>query len=149
MPPDKVPIRPVRTIAAPGSTTATPAIPSISRTAGSASHPSSAPLFSPGLPVTLVTSVSPTNRFCSHQASSATPISSSDSSDAPGRSMGQSASFFSIPTVSITRPARDPNAAGTPNSSIARVNASSIPAASAGESIGSVICQKARQALAP
>ena len=32
---------------------------------------------------------------------------------------------------------------------MARVNASSVPAASAGESIGSVTCQKARQALAP
>jgi hypothetical protein len=34
----------------------------------------------PGLPVTLVTSFSPTSRVCSHQANSATVISSSDSS---------------------------------------------------------------------
>lgn len=91
----------------------------------------------------------PTSRLCSHQANNATAISSSDNSAAPWRSTGQSASFFSIPTVSITTPARLPSAAGTPNSSIARVNASSVPAASAGESIGSVTCQKARQALAP
>ncbi len=77
-----------------------------------------------GLPVTLVTSFSPTSRLCSHQANNATAISSSDNSAAPGRSTGQSASFFSIPTVSITTPARLPSAAGTPNSSIARVNAS-------------------------
>ncbi|VFS87841.1 Uncharacterised protein [Kluyvera cryocrescens] len=54
-----------------------------------------------------------------------------------------------MPTVSITTPAREPNAAGTPYSSIASVKASSIPAASAGESIGSVTCQNACPLFAP
>ncbi|MNS42850.1 hypothetical protein D3C72_752410 [compost metagenome] len=72
-----------------------------------------------------------------------------DSIDAPERSIGQSASFFSMSVVSITTPARVPSAAGTPNSSIARVKASSIPAARDGESIGRVMCQNALPALAP
>ena len=148
-PPESVPENAVTSVERIGSATAISATRVNKTNTGSVQTASDFCVTSAGLPVMLSTFLPASTARCTLYAQSAIATSSRESTAAPGISIGQSARRCSIPVVSIRMPLREPNAPGTPYSSIDRVNASSRLEAMAGKAIGKVMRINARHGPAP